>query len=351
MLQPGSMQARPRYGPTVQPSSMGYNGRGPSVPSSASDFSVNSKGGYARSHNVAAVAAFPGSPGSLAPSIKDKFSLSADPGSWGADVNPQHAEPDDYLHNPDPKRDRRGDHGGTIFTARGLMNVGCLLILGMALITLFAGYPIITYYTTRATSTLGAYNLGGVNATGQVAATIGNFGLIDKDTPQSAYTHTSLETGATWDLVFSDEFDTEGRTFYPGDDPFWEAEDLHYWSTNNLEWYSPERLTTKGGKLVITLDKYPSHGMDYEGGLMNSWNKFCFRGGYIESSVSLPGKSSVYGLWPALWTLGNLGRAAYGGTLDSMWPYSYDACDVGTLANQTLNGQSRENVSPRSPQR
>ena len=36
--------------------------------------------------------------------------------------------------------------------------------------------------------------------------------------------------------------------------------------------------------------------------------------------------------------MGNLGRAGYGGTLDGLWPYSYDTCDVGTLANQTLNG-------------
>jgi hypothetical protein len=45
-------------------------------------------------------------------------------------------------------------------------------------------------------------------------------------------------------------------------------------------------------------------------------------------------------LWPAIWTMGNLGRAGYGGSLDGMWPYSYDSCDVGTLANQTLNGAS-----------
>jgi len=32
-------------------------------------------------------------------------------------------------------------------------------------------------------------------------------------------------------LVFSDEFNKEGRSFYPGDDPFWEAVDLHYWGT------------------------------------------------------------------------------------------------------------------------
>lgn len=67
--------------------------------------------------------------------------------------------------------------------------------------------------------------------------------------------------------------------------------------------------------------------------------------------------------------MGNLGRAGYGGkpyflllfafvfhrprdlilvplrccsdntgTLEGMWPYSYDSCDVGTLANQTLDG-------------
>ncbi len=30
-------------------------------------------------------------------------------------------------------------------------------------------------------------------------------------------------------LVFSDEFNVDGRSFYPGDDPYWEAEDYHYW--------------------------------------------------------------------------------------------------------------------------
>jgi beta-glucanase (GH16 family) len=38
--------------------------------------------------------------------------------------------------------------------------------------------------------------------------------------------------------------------------------------------------------------------------------------------------------------MGNLGRMGYGGTLDGMWPYSYDSCDTGTMPNQTLNGQS-----------
>ena len=33
--------------------------------------------------------------------------------------------------------------------------------------------------------------------------------------------------------------------------------------------------------------------------------------------------------------IGNLARAGFGATSDGMWPYSYSACDVGTLANQT----------------
>jgi len=33
-------------------------------------------------------------------------------------------------------------------------------------------------------------------------------------------------------------------------------------------------------------------------------NKFCFTGGYIEASIQLPSANNVYGLWPAIWTMG-----------------------------------------------
>jgi hypothetical protein len=61
----------------------------------------------------------------------------------------------------------------------------------------------------------------------------GNWGLIDVETPQSAYTRTGYYDGQTYHLVFSDEFNTDGRSFYPGDDPYWEAVDLHYWAVRN----------------------------------------------------------------------------------------------------------------------
>jgi beta-glucan synthesis-associated protein KRE6 len=61
--------------------------------------------------------------------------------------------------------------------------------------------------------TFGGYNLGGINATGQLMQT--SFSLIDKDTPASAYTKASPVDGQTMNLVFSDEFEVEGRSFYP----------------------------------------------------------------------------------------------------------------------------------------
>lgn len=69
--------------------------------------------------------------------------------------------------------------------------------------------------------------------------------------------------------------------------------------------------------------------------MLASWNKFCFTTGIVEVSVSLPGNGATAGYWPAAWTMGNLGRAGFGATTEGLWPYTYDACDVGTYPNQT----------------
>lgn len=55
--------------------------------------------------------------------------MSPDPAAWGGNVGLNAREPDDDLHNPDPRRDRKYDQGGTIFTARGISNLGCLAFL------------------------------------------------------------------------------------------------------------------------------------------------------------------------------------------------------------------------------
>lgn len=91
-----------------------------------------------------------------------------------------------------------------------------------------AGYPLIEAFRSRDADTGGSYGLGGINATGQVPEFSINFGMIDPDTPIEAHRRTGFD-GSKQVLVFSDEFNVDGRTFYPGEDPYWEAVDLHYW--------------------------------------------------------------------------------------------------------------------------
>ena len=81
----------------------------------------------------------------------------------------------------------------------------------------------------------------------------------------------------------------------------------------------------------------------FKSGMLQSWNKFCFTGGIIEVDVQFPGTSSCYkqgcwlfsisacciailsgrydvgGLWPAVWMLGNLGRATYEASTNLLW--------------------------------
>ncbi|KAF4609534.1 hypothetical protein D9613_012257 [Agrocybe pediades] len=143
------------------------------------------------------------------------------------------------------------------------------------------------------------------------------------------------------------------------DDPFWEAVDLWYGATADLEWYDPGQVTTRDGALVITMDststtqahltpgstapftEADNHLQTYRSGMVQTWNKFCFTSGYIEVSVVLPGPDQqTQGYWPGAWTMGNLGRPGYPATTDGMWPYTYDTCDLGTFPNQTYKDLS-----------
>ncbi|KAJ7062523.1 beta-glucan synthesis-associated [Mycena amicta] len=272
--------------------------------------------------------------------ISDRYHLPADPADWGADFS--RPEADDALHDPGPKKSRSGGSGrGNIFTRRGFWNIGCIAVLAVILLGLFLGYPIATHFTKNKASGTSSALVNSTAPAPDPPPKIGNWGLIDLDTPEEFHKIYSYhDPTQEMQLVFSDEFETEGRSFYPGDDPYFEAADLHYWSTGDLEWYDPSAVTTRGGALEINLtqveDITTNHNMSYRSGMITSWNKFCFTGGLLLANVNLPGTTNVIGLWPAIWTMGNLGRAGYGATLEGMWPYSYDTCDVGTLPNQTL---------------
>lgn len=132
------------------------------------------------------------------------------------------AEPDDDLHDPGPTMPRKGADRmiveskalagrAVLWSTRGWLNAIGLLILATTLVTLFAGYPIISYFVRHPFGTLGGYNLGGINASGQVPEIQGFRGLIDVDTPRDVLVKTGAD-GKQYQLVFSDEFNQDGRT-------------------------------------------------------------------------------------------------------------------------------------------
>ncbi|KAF8625530.1 hypothetical protein AX15_005334 [Amanita polypyramis BW_CC] len=256
---------------------------------------------------------------------------------------------EDLLHDPRSVKFLKS----TVFVPwRGFFNIGLLLLLVLGLLTLFVFYPVYSYYSNAARNAAITGNLR-INATGQSPVLFQMPDLIDSATPVSAKTRVGFD-GQEYELVFSDEFEVPGRTFYPGDDPFWEAVDLWYGSTGDLEWYDPMQVTTRGGALVITMDSADTtqagltpnstapftpannHNLNYRSGMLQSWNKFCFTAGYIEVAVTFPGPNeNTQGYWPGAWTMGNLARPGYSATTSGMWPYTYDTCDVGTFPNQT----------------
>ncbi|KAA8908436.1 hypothetical protein TRICI_004774 [Trichomonascus ciferrii] len=257
-------------------------------------------------------------------------------GGYPASSFPLHLEEkeaDDYLHNPDPILDAKFDRRCQGLDRRGwaaLFGLGCMLIGG---ILLFIVLPVLTYSgvternpITERVEHLTNYEYGTLSAI--------RTDLVDPDTPEDAKYHEARD-GSKWPLVFSDEFNMEGRTFYDGDDQFWEGPDFHYAATNDLEWYSPDAITTENGTLVLTLDAYKNHDLFYRSGMLQSWNRLCFTQGYIEVSGMLPGSGKITGLWPGIWTNGNLGRPGYLATSEGVWPYSYNECDAGITPNQS----------------
>ncbi|KAI5967831.1 SKN1 [Candida pseudojiufengensis] len=246
-------------------------------------------------------------------------------------------EPDDYLHNPDPVIDSEYNKNRFIYDLKnmdrrslsGLLAFIALLIIALCIFILL---PVLTFtnvsspYRPQVYEILTDYSYPMLSAIRQ--------SLVDPDTPEYALTNVGQD-GRTWKLVFSDEFNAEGRTFYDGDDQFFTAPDFHYAATQDLEWYDPDAATTENGTLVLQLDAFKNHGLFYRSGMVQSWNKMCFTQGKLEFSAMLPGYGNISGLWPGLWSMGNLGRPGYLASTEGVWPYTYDTCDAGITPNQS----------------
>ncbi|EGW31647.1 uncharacterized protein SPAPADRAFT_62260 [Spathaspora passalidarum NRRL Y-27907] len=261
-------------------------------------------------------------------------------GGYPASSFPLHIdekEPDDYLHNPDPIHDAIYDKNrlwndlknADKRSAWGLFGFAVLLAAAVAV---FIILPVLTFanvevhHSPQEYELLSNYQYPMLSAIRQT--------LVDPDTPDDALTITAKD-GSQWVLVFSDEFNAVGRTFYEGDDQFFTAPDLNYAATRDLEWYDPDAVTTADGTLNLRMDAFNNHDLFYRSGMVQSWNKFCFTQGKIIMSARLPNYGTVSGLWPGMWTMGNLGRPGYLASTEGVWPYSYDSCDAGITPNQS----------------
>ena len=159
----------------------------------------------------------------------------------------------------------------------------------------------------------------------------------------------------TFELVFSDEFNTPNREFRDGTDPRWTALDKNDYTNDALHYYSPDNVETKDGHLIITSEAKdtPIVGFNdvkqkkehvtkhFKSAMVQSWNKFCFTGGIIEAEAIMPGKPDVGGLWPAFWLLGNLARHTYVGSSNHMWPWSSTKCTQASFNGQLISGCDR----------
>jgi hypothetical protein len=190
---------------------------------------------------------------------------------------------------------------------------------------------------------------------------------VDPATPDNRQTYMSSR-GRQWDLVMSDEFNTPNRSFRPGDDHIWTSLDKPDGVNGALELYSHNMTSTKcddDGTCyfyiksvdevnvihVYNMYTHPPGFVDayffYRSGMVQSWNKFCYQGGMVETRVQLPGvvtpesgnpdlalgnnahveNGKFYPTWPGIWMMGNLGRAIFSASTNRMWPFSYDKCE------------------------
>lgn len=187
-------------------------------------------------------------------------------------------------------------------------------------------------------------------------------GWIDPHTKKSHNKIKHYKNNLEYDLVMSDEFNNEGRTFRDGDDPRWTAlsksdDDQTAQGKKSLQFYNDTHVFTKNGELHILTTPDDTHWTSYNpykkkfekmkrtfsSGMLQGWNKFCFTGGILEVEAQLPGDPHIGGLWPAIWLLGNLGRATYEESTNLMWPWSYERCDRKLQHAQLLSGCSVTN--------
>lgn len=132
------------------------------------------------------------------------------------------------------------------------------------------------------------------------------------------YDYDSLQ----YDLVWSDEFDYEGKP----DDTKW-GYDVggHGWGNDELQYYTEgDNAYVKDGQLIIEARKEEVQGRDYSSARLVSRGKGDWLYGKIEVKAKLP---KGLGTWPAIWMLSTdweYGSWPASGEIDIMEHVGYD---------------------------
>ncbi|KDO30784.1 hypothetical protein SPRG_04685 [Saprolegnia parasitica CBS 223.65] len=210
---------------------------------------------------------------------------------------------------------------------------------------------------------------------------------VDVNTPAEVYNKTSSR-GDAWQLVMSDEFELDGRNFSAGYDHLWTALDIPDGVNRAIEIYTPKNALTENGSFHIRIDSgevdiayynvwanipgWTKKKMYYSAAMVQTWNKFCIQGGFVEVAAKLPGalnKESMnphvqgklwtpqgmkpikpadkipdirfYPTWPGIWLMGNLGRALFAASTNKMWPWTYNECTELSRKNQRISACNR----------
>jgi beta-glucanase (GH16 family) len=139
----------------------------------------------------------------------------------------------------------------------------------------------------------------------------------------------SPQSSDPWKLVWSDEFDRDGRP-----DPSKWTYERGFVRNRELQWYQPENARVEKGLLVIEGRRERVKNPDYRAG-STDWKTNREYAEYTSSSLITQGLHSWKygrfemrgridirpGLWPAFWTLGAQGRWPHCGEVDIMEYY------------------------------
>jgi hypothetical protein len=216
------------------PSQSGYNSRRTSWGSESTGSRDSRVGPFASPFDDSRAPSRAGSDdeGVNTQTVSEKYNILP---SAGLLLFPEDVEKDDYLHNPDPTEKEGRITCSDLFSKRGITNLGGLILITLGVFMLFIGYPIITFAVkkTEPKVNLCASDPMCIRSDVPLLKNV-RTGLIDPATPSSVMTRKSVN-GKTLNLVFSDEFETDGRTFYDGDDPYFQGVDIWYGVTQDLE--------------------------------------------------------------------------------------------------------------------